>query len=737
MTSKIDEIILKLQNFDYRKILPESTSPSYKSVSSSHFRTHSHKKSMSSQKSELSVSQKDAFKVLRMQLSLQKKKARIELQKKSDKIDQDIKIHMKELAKINKNLKVLENKAESVERIVKDKQGSQLEAFRSALKPLEFTANTIIEEKKELIRTKQDLLSKISQDSTLKLDKTEEFQSLSRKKTSLSSEKESLKKDLEFIKNTENLTYREYFQEQETKKILQMLKTKKLALTENIKNLDKKISENEKSLEKVSKSKQSKLIFHSSKVLPIDKEIQDIEIYLNILCNDLSITPLKDFLSQQLFKQGVDIEGLIIKQQYLILEEKEIELKESWNCLKEDSQNKIRELSAVIDEQDLELMTLNSNSSPDCELEILMKKNQLFLQDLRVKLEKQHKVYQAQQSVIFQWKEKHRKVLLLNEVEKVLDDSQAIEAFKVHIHKNIIKPDHWKVIETVIDKYSEKLREKIRIVDEINAKSEIDLKQEVQIINENKEIQAHINLWTSEKEVLQNELTKLLAIEKITLKKFENFKIESDIERRKNIEKIILENSSLTKSNLMQIQKTYGQKALNRHKEKEKEEVIYEDKKRKESTRKKIQNILSNLAELDNLEIGIETQMNEKCKIEVGRADENLGKMKEKLQKIEEKILILTEAEEDLNEKLNLIMEEKKKDIYRSLHKTLRAYGSQEDLRKVDKLKEMKEERELALSKLNNEKEKLEEEFLEKVKEIEIEEIKLKIKLSSLKNNDC
>ena len=410
MTSKIDEMILKLENFDYRKILPESTSPSYKSVSSTHFRTHSQKKSICSQKSELSASQKDNFKVLRAQLSLQKKKAKIELQKKTDKIDQDIKAHMKELAKVKKNLRDLEKKADSVEKIVKDKQGSQLEAFRSALKPLEFTANTIIEEKKALIKAKQDLIVKISEDNSVKSEKTEEIHSLSRKKKSLSSEKEGLKKELEFIKDTESLTYREFFQEHETKKILQMLKDKKSALTVNIKNLDKKLTENEKYSQKLSTIKQSKPNLHSPSVLPIDKEIQDIEIYLNILCKDLSITPFKEFTFQQFFKQGVDIEGLIVKQQYLMLEEKELELKDSWNCLREDIQNKIRELSATVDEQELELMTLNSESSQDGELESIYKKNQKILQDLRTSAEKQHRARQAQQSTMFNWKEKHRKI---------------------------------------------------------------------------------------------------------------------------------------------------------------------------------------------------------------------------------------------------------------------------------------------------------------------------------------
>ena len=737
MTSKIDEIILTLENFDYRKILPESTSPSYKSVSSTHFRTHSQKKSISSQKSELSVSQKETFKVLGAQLSIQKKKAKIELQKKTDKVDQDIKVHMKELAKISKSLKALENKADSLEKIVKDKQGSQLEAFRSALKPLEFTVNTIIEEKKALTQTKQDLLGKISQDKTLKSEKTEEFHSLSTEKTSLSGEKLSLNKELESIKETESLTFREFFQEYETKKILQLLKNKKSALTESIKNLDKKLSVNEKSYQKISTNKYSKPKMHGPSVLPIDKEIQDIETYLNILCKDLSILPLKDFLFQQFFKQSLDIDGLIVKQQYLILEDKELEIKDSWNCLREDFQNKIRDLSATVDEQELELMTLNSNSSRDGELETLYKKNQIYLEDFRKSIEKKHRVHQAQQSAIFNWKEKHRKVLLLNEGDKALDDRQTIEAFKAHIHKNIIKPDHRKAIETVIDKYSEKLRERIRIVDELNAKANADRKMETQVMNENKEAQAHMNLWVSEKEILQKELAKLLAVEKMTLKKFENFKIEVDIERRKNIEKIILENSSLSKSNLMQIQRTYGQKVLARHKEKEKEEIIMEDRKRKEATRKKIENILSSLAELDNRQIRLETQINEKCMIEVGKADKNLEKMKEKLVKIEEKIRVLEDAEEDLNEKLNLMMEEKKKDIYRSLHKTLRAYGSQEDVRKVKKLKEMREERKLAVSKLNEEKQKLEDDFLEKVKGIEIEEIRLKIKLSSLKCDDC
>lgn len=736
MTAKIDEIIYKLANFDYRKILPESTSPSYKSSSSVHFRTHSHKKSMSSQNLSITPSQNENLKVVKAQLSLQKKKARTELRKKTDKIDQDIKDQKKELAVIKKNLKILENKADHMQKIVGEKQSSQLEAFRYALKPLEITANTIIEEKKALIQAKEDILARMSEDNSKKLEKTEEYQSLSGKKASLSSQKSKLEKDLEYIKDTENCTYREFFQEQETKKILHLLKEKKSVLTEKIKNLDHKIAENEENMQKFSLPKTPKPSFSSLSSLPIEKEIQDIELYLSILCKDLSITPLKVFLKNEISKQATDIEDLITKHQYYILEEKEIELKDSWNVSKEDYQRKIKELSTIVDEQELELMTLTTNSSPDYELELNYQENLKALKHLKKQAETQHRVHLAQQSAISHWKEKNRKVLLLNETAKSLNDAQTIQAFKAHIRKNIIKPNHWKAVETVIDKYIEKIAEKDKIVIDLKIQAKNDLKQANQARSDSKEIQAHTNLWKSEKEILQKELLKIIAVEKMTVKKFENFKIEIDIERRKNIEKIVQENSSLTKPSYAQMQRTYGIKTLARFKEKEKEEVLIEDKKRIEATRKKIENILSGLAEVNNMEIELDNRMNEGCMTVVGKTEENLGKMKAVLENIEEKIRVLEETEENLNEKLNEMMEEKKKDIYRSLHKTLRAYGSQEDLKRMNKLKEMKEEKEECVKKLNKDKEKLEEEFLERVKELEIEEIKLKIKLSNYINDN-
>ena len=138
-------MILKLENFDYRKLLSESTTPSHKSASSFHQRASSKRKSMSSQCSSpllenLTKSQIEALRSQKTELLIKKKQAKTELQKQTDKINDEIKKHRKELKVLLRTLKSLQTKSDNVDRILKEKQQDQLEAFRFALRPLEDAA---------------------------------------------------------------------------------------------------------------------------------------------------------------------------------------------------------------------------------------------------------------------------------------------------------------------------------------------------------------------------------------------------------------------------------------------------------------------------------------------------------------------------------------------------------------------------------------------------------------------
>lgn len=735
MTAKIQEMILKLENFDYRKLLSESTTPSHKSASSFHQRTSSKRKSMSSQCSSpllenLTKSQIELLKSQKTELLIKKKQAKTDLQKQTDKINDEIKKHRKDLNILLRNLKSLQTKSDNVDKILKEKQQEQLEAFRFALRPLEETANSIIEEKKSLQALKLQLHQKVSNEEDLKTSKNSEFLQLESKLNEKLHEKQKIQSLIEDLKSNEDINYREYCQEVDTKKIIKLLKEKKSNIIENIKNLDYKIESSKTKLENLEIIQDPQDIYLTPP--PILKEIEDIESYLDILCKDISITPLMQFIRDHISKTAVSVDTLVTKHQFLIIESRELELRDEFNKTSEKYQKSIRLLSKSIEEQELELLTLEVNSTPDSALESTLSKNKAKLLTLQKEAEKSFRVNSSKLLQIEKWKQTTRKVLLINENEKIINDFSTISLFKAHLMRNIGKDDHWRTLEKVIDKYVIKLAEKERLFQErekeFNLKAKTGTKNERQV----KETRAFINSWTLEKETLQNDLLKTIGLEKLTIKKFENFKIEIDIERRKQLEKIISENSSVNKSTMQQINRTYGQRALTKYKEKEIEEIKLGLEKRKETVKKKIEQLFAELAEIENQVIELENLINSQCKWVFSKTQKNIEGFGEDIENVDKKIALLDEAEAEINEKLAGMMEVKKREIYRSLHKTLQAHGNEGDLKKIKKLKMMKEEKERVIGNLELEKMKNEENYEEFIKNIEIEEIKIKIRLSNI-----
>jgi hypothetical protein len=683
----------------------------------------------------MTKSQVEILKAQKNNIAVQKKQAKIELKKKTDKIQEEIKNKKKEMSLLVKHLKSLQFKAENVEKIVQAKQSDKLESFRWALRPLEDTANAILEERKILEMKKLKFFEKIREEEGVKESKNGEFLILEAQKNEKIREMQIVQDQIEDLRVNEGINFREYCQETETKSIIKKLKQKKTETLESIKNLDKKIEEAQSKLNDFQKDLEIPVKINSFHENILEKELLEIEDYLNTLCKDISITPLNEFVEEYLNKHANPAEDLIKKQQFLIIEQKELEMRDEWNRTNESFIKKIKDLSRTIEEQELEALTLEVNSNPDSELENSLNMNRASLELLKNQAEKLFRLNQAKQAVLETWKKSNRKILLLNENEKLVNDSTLMNLFKLHLQRNIGKEDHWKTLEKIIEKYFNKLSEKTFYFYEKQRESQEIEKKLGKNENQFKELKAFINTWIIEKDSLQKDLLKTAALEKMTIKKFENFKIEIDIDRRKNLEKVIYENLSINKSTMQQIQKTYGQKALSKYKEKEVEEIKKTQEKRKETVKKRLEHLFAQQAEIKNQIIQMENLMNEKCKNVQGQAQKSIFELKQEILKIDQKVEVLNEAENELNEKLANLMEVKKKDIYRSLHKTLQAHGNDGDLKKIKKLLEMKEEKEKRIKDLEMEMEKSEENYQEIVKNLEIEEIRLKIKLSSI-NDD-
>ncbi|OMJ82288.1 hypothetical protein SteCoe_17069 [Stentor coeruleus] len=737
MTSRVEELLSQLERIDYRN----STSPRPSSPSRSEKQIKeqlSFKRSLTNllasptlQDSNLKTELQDLQVQLKV-LAMQKKKEKLNSTKQCGKISAQAAEHQSELEKIEKQLAALEAKAENIEKLIKEKQDEKLEAFRFALKPLEDTANTILEEKEMLKKKNDGLNTRMEELNSLRQTKTEELKSLLSQRTEYTLNREKLQKLLVEIKEKDHCNYKEYVQELETKEILSAIKNRKSKHMMALKEIEKKLAEIEVKIEKSEEKNETLVRAESFIPVTIEKEIEDMEVYLNTLCKDLNVPNLLNYIKDQMRKKGYQYEEIIIKTQMDLIEDKEMQMEETFRRQKEIMDSKILEMRRATEEQEVELYALISNELPNQQLELALSDMQKGLENMRKEADRVTRAHRAKMNAIGRWKMENRAKLLINEQQKCIEDGEVIKIFKRELQKNIPKLDQWKGIENVINKYLEKLVERGH-----NFQDLLDMENE-RIENQNKmksvlkELEATRSGLLTDRDSLHKEFLKIITLEKAALKKFENAKSEINQERNKMIEKITDQNMSNNKSGLLQIQKSYGDKAIKKIREKEVLTVKETQEKQREGIKKKLDGLSSDISHWESLITKIDISLNETLKPEICLIDQEIVRIQQELSVISQQLKILNDAEEEVSAKLEFLMESKKRDIHRTLHRTLEIHGGDVDTKKIHRLVLIRDKKEAAIKQLIEEKDKIEREYAEKSKNTEIEENRVKGKLSQV-----
>ena len=740
MAARVHELLSQLEQIDYRH--SPTSSPVGNQRSQVNIRErNSMKRSLTHllaspvlQDSNLRT-ELDDLKVQQKVLNLQKKKESQNFLKQCEKIDTQVKAHKNELITLEKQLNLLEVKAENVEKSIKEKQDEKLEAFKYALKPLEDTANTINDEKYLLEQRQGKLAKRMEELDSIRSVKTEELKNVLAQRNEYAKNREKLQKLLNDIKENDNCNYKEYVHEIETKEILNAIKNRKSKQTTSLKELEKKLAEIEVEIENCSKRHQDNKGMQVMIPITIEKEILDMENYLNILCKDLGVLSLMDFISQFMKKRAVSGQDLIIREQISLIEDKELHIEEKWTRQKEMMESKIIEMRKVTEEQEVELYALISNSAPDAHLESALQDMQNTLEMMRKEAEKAHRVHKVKMETLQKWKDDNRKRLLMIENNKFIEDGEVIKGFKRELQKNIPKLDQWKTIESVINKYVEKLNERNDNFQEILRKETERLEFESKQESEMKELVASKNALLTDRDSLHREFLKIITLEKAAIKKFENFKIEIEIERKKLIEKITETNMNKNKSSLLQIQKKRGDKAVGQIREKEVQTVKETQEKQREGVKKKLEGLSSDISHWENLIQKMDSSINDLLKPEIASIDQDTVKTKQELSLVTDQLRILNDAEDDVSAKLDYLMESKKRDINRSLHRALEIHGSDVDLKKIYRLSTIRDKKIAAVKQLLEEKEKIRKEHENRIKTNEAESSKVKTKTSQLEES--
>lgn len=739
MTARVEELLSQLEKIDFRKSLepspknPSNKDPPVKFQLNDQLNPKKNLASTISSQIPSDNSLKTEIHDLQVQLKvllMQKKKEKISICKQCDKIIAQVAEHKSELEKVEKELKTLETRAENIEKVLKEKQYEKLEAFRYALKPLEDTANTIIEEKEMLKRKNEELNKRLGELDRLKITKAEELKNLHKQKAELISNKEKLDNYLAEIKETEHCNYKEYLQEIETKEILSAIRDRKAKQMISLKEMEKKLAGIEA---KIQSSDEKTLNFtkpEDYRPVTLEKEIDDMESYLNLVCKDLGVPNLLYYIKEQMSKKPFQIDEMLIKNQMELIEDKEMQTEEAFRFKKEELESKIFDLQRAAEEQEVELLTLLSNNLPSQHNEQALQGIKKTLNELRKEAQKSHRAHKAKMLSIAKWKDQNRGKLLISDKQSAIEDGEVIKIFKRELQKSVIKLDQWKCIENVISKYIEKLSEKGN-----NFQSFLSIENE-RFENQNKmkstinELEAKRTALLIDKDMIQKEFVKTLALEKITMKKFETVKIEIDQERSKMIEKITEKNMKSNKSNLLQIQRTYGDKAIKKIRDKESQTVKENQEKQKDEIKKKLEGLSSDIMHWESLIAKTDSSINENLKPEIDMIDQEVVKIKQELVVISHQVKILNDAEEELSAKFEFLMESKKRDIQRTLHRTLEIHGGDVDSKKINRLTQIRDKKEAVIKQLLEEKEKIEQEFIGKIKDTELEEFRIKAKLS-------
>ncbi|OMJ78031.1 hypothetical protein SteCoe_22274 [Stentor coeruleus] len=744
MTARVEELLSQLEKIDFRKSL--ESSPKNQSNKDQQVKIKSND-SLNPQKStENAISSQTLsdnnlqteIQELQVQLKvllMQKKKEKINICKQCDKISAQVTEQKIELEKVEKELKALETRSETIEKVLKEKQYEKLEAFRYALKPLEDTANTIIEEKEMLKKKNEDLNQRLGELDELKIKKSEELKKLQKQKTELISNKEKLSNYLAEIKETEYCNYKEYSQEIETKEILSAIRDRKAKCMKALKDMERKLAEVEAQIE--SSDKKTLYVTRPEDYIPVtlEAEIDDMEAYLNLVCKDLGVPNLLYYIKEQMTKKPFQIDEMLIKNQMELIEDKEMQTEEAFRFQKNQLESKIFDLRRATEEQEVEFLTLHSNNLPSQDIEQALQKNKKILNELRKEAQNSHRIHKAKMQAIAKWKDQNRGKLLISDKQIAIDDEEVVKIFKRELQKSVIKLDQWKSIENVINKYIEKINEKGRSFQNLLSIENERFENQKKMKSTIKELEAIRTSLLIDKDMIQKEFGKTLALEKTAMKKFENVKIELDQERNKMIEKITEKNMKSNKSSLLQIQRTYGDKAIKKIRDKESQSVKENQEKQKDEIKKKLEGLNLDIMHWESLITKTESSINENLKPEIDSIDQEVVKIKQELVVISQQLKILNDAEEELSAKFEFLMESKKRDIQRTLHRTLEIHGGDVDSKKITRLTQIRDKKAAAVQQLLEEKEKIEQDFIEKIKDTELEEFRLKAKISVAQEN--
>jgi hypothetical protein len=702
-------------------------------VNSPNFRTTMQCSSLTSQRSEENLRQKIQETEDKIaSLMDQKRFVRGTRKEKSDLLSQTIEKNKEEIWKLEKQLEKLEINSNNITSAIKKQNQEKIEAFKTALKPLQDLVDMIQSSKSSLTANIEDIDNKLA---SLFSKEAEKLTQMSEKKQQQKETYEKISeilKSLEEVKRTNLWDYKEYIEDREKKDSLNKIKERKKLKIEKINEIDKVISD----LHNQTEILQRDIDSINSSSLPSDSlgkneaDLLQLEEFLDLQCKNFNAPTISAIIKEMCMLENFPVNEVIFKEQFKLVEQKELELIEKAKHKQEFYDHKISELNKFIDEQEVEIYALMSVQQSDTQIEKNLKKSQKELEDLKEKYKRYILQHNQKIEIIRQWKTDNRNILLTSSSDTIPTDSNVTQELYSRIKPFVSNPEHWKAMESIIIRYFEKTVEREAMHEQILSQKQ----KESVLINEKtenlKQVRAIKTAKESERNQINSEFAKILAIEKKTLKDLENSKLEIE-SARKSIFKDQVQLSMEKNTNITRILKTYGEKAVKKILDKESSDIKAKIEAERAETKQALSLLYEEKIKWDKINESLLTEISETLKPELISIQNDINKLKANKSSLIKDFNSLSEAEEDAHSQLNLLAENKKIELVKVAKKVTKSHGGERSA-KINSLYTVINQKESEIFTQESEIISMEGEMTSKEIAIDLEILKLKSTLRTL-----
>ena len=581
-------------------------------------------------------------------------KKMLELELKSKKTRSQIR-------SIDKQLEKLEISSLKLNRSITNEKQTRIEEFKSALFPLQTSAD-IIENTKLQISSKLENLEKdlkIIQES--KEAKQETLDQKILELNQINFEIQVCKRKISDIANEHNWDFIQVFKEAKIKaKIFKVKEEKKKAksvlscIEGEIRDFREKIENECKSFEGLEHPEG--LI---GKIQVLEKEILQLEEFLNLVSMKHQCKGLWKVLLGLSHSDSYSMHDIIAKEQVCIVKSKKLEIIDESKQLEWNFENKIFELNAEIKGLELQYYENVKNDKKNLPLEKMIESKKKTFHKLNEEFQLIKRKNSNKLVNIDKWLEVNRKFLTFNQDFKFPDDDSVIQEFILGFSMKKIDKAERDAIQNVVTRYMEKVRERdscyFRIIEaDFNEKKNFEVKEAFLL-----QVKAEIKSKDIEREKVQNQVLALVEQEKILFKELENCKLEIDSGRRKEVNDLISKAKGAAgkvKVNVEEIKEKFNKVTV--------ENV------------QSLRDLLESKIALKHSRDVLHELIKNDLQPELSLLIKDLSSKTSELCNLKEDLVILNTSKEELLTKLGILADQKREELYAKIKDLSKKHGS-------------------------------------------------------------